>query len=233
MNKILLFCIFWLAAIPAARAQFHPANLIPETLQYRMLAGSVEVGSTTVNISHDSAAGVIHIVESTSGLFEQTTRISLREDSTLQTLTSHTVLSREKKHQEAKLQYQNQGARVTGEVQQPPEFGGRRAVDAELEPGTADSYAIPYLLRCAPLAVGRIIKFPLFTGLQIEKGLTRGWVARIEPVVVSAGRFECFRVEVFAGNTRLILNVDTQFPHRVIRQFLPALDVKLELIAIE
>jgi hypothetical protein len=226
------FFIFTLVLIPAVYAQFLPANLIPETLQYRMLSGSVEVGSSRVTITHDNIAGTIFITESISGLFEQTTIVNLRNDSTLQTLTSHTVLSRDNKYQEAQVQYQDRGTRVKGEVRRPPEFGGQREVDVELEPGTADSYAVPYLFRSTRLAVGKTIRVPVYNALQNEKGSARGWIARIEPVVVPAGNFECYRLEAFSGNSRLILNLDTQFPHRVIRLILPALEVKLELESI-
>lgn len=224
--------VYWLAITPFAYAQFDPANLISETLRYRMLSGSTEVGHSIVTVRHDSTARMLHIVEAISGLFEQTTTLSLRQDTTLQTLISQTTLSRDNREQRARLQYSDDGTRVIGEVQRPTEFGGQRAVDTELEPGTVDSYAIPHLLRCAPLAVGANISLPLFNGLKNEKGLTRAWVARIEPVTVPAGQFECFRLEVYAGNTRLILNLATQFPHRIIRQIFPALDVKLELESI-
>jgi hypothetical protein len=222
-----------LAFPPVAQAQFRSANLIPETLRYRMMSGSVEIGSSIVTISHNSDAGMIHITESISGLFEQTSVMILRRDSTLQTLSSHTVISRDNKYQEAQLRYHDYGGRVVGEVRRPPEFGGWRGVDAELPTGTADSYAIPYLFRSIPLTVGKTFQLPLFNALQNEKGLARGWVARIETVTVPAGHFDCFRVEAFSGNSRLILNIDTQFPHRIIRQITPALEVKSELVTIE
>lgn len=232
-KRSLGFLAFWLIITPTAQAQFLSDNLAPETLRYRMMSGPVEVGSSIVTISHLSEAGVIQIVESISGLFEQTTVISLRNDSTLEPRTSHTVISRDNKFQEVRLQYQERSTKVTGEVRRPPEFGGERRVDAVLEIGTADSYAVPHLLRCVPLAIGKAVQFPLFDGLQNAKGLTRGWIARIESVTVPAGSFECFRLEVHAGDARLILNLDTQFPHRIISRILPALGVKLELVAME
>jgi len=41
---------------------------------------------------------------------------------------------------------------------------------------------------------------------------------------------ECFRVEVFIENSRMLLNIDRQFPHRIIRQTLPQLETKFELV---
>jgi hypothetical protein len=233
MKEILAILAFGCAAIPAAQAQFQPSHLIPETLRYRMLTGSAEVGSSTTTISRDEAAGTIHIVESISGLFEQTAAVTLRDNTTLQTLASHVVSWRNHQYQQVRLQYLNDGQRVTGEVCRPPEFITPREVDIAFAPGTADIYAVPHLFRAASLAVGRTIRFSHFNALQNESGPARAWVARREIVAVPAGSFECHRLEAHAGSARLILFIDTRFPHRIIEQILPAIDVKLELVAIE
>lgn len=233
MKEILAFLTLWWAALPAAHAQFHAATLKPETLRYRLLTGSTEVGSATLTISRDHTAGIIHVVESISGLFEQTATITLRDNATLQTLISHTVISRDNQYHQFKLQYANSGQRVTGEIRRPPEFGGYRVIDTTLPAGTADIYAVAPLFRASSLAVGRMIQFPLFNALENETGLARAWIARLEPVTVPAGSYDCFRLEAYTGNARLILDIDTQFPHRIIQQIVPSLDVKFELVAVE
>jgi hypothetical protein len=233
MKEMWAFLTLWWVAVPAAQAQFHAAALVPETLRYRLLTGTTEVGSATLTISRDNTAGIIHLVESISGLFEQTATITLRDDATLQTLTSHTVISRDNQYHQFKLQYANDGQRVTGEIRRPPQFGGNRVVDMALPAGAADIYAVAPLFRASSLAVGRMIQFPLFNELENETGLARAWIARLDTVAVPAGSFECFRLEAFAGSARLILDIDTQFPHRIIRQIVPSLDVKFELVAIE
>ena len=233
MKEIFAILAFCCAAIPAAQAQFQPSHLVPETLRYRMLTGNAEVGSSTTTISRDEGAGTIHIVESISGLFEQTATVTLRDNAALQTLTSHTVISRDNQYHQFKLQYANNGERVFGEIHRPREFGGSRVVDVALPAGAADIYAVAPLFRASSLAVGRMIQFPLFNELENEVGLARAWIARLESVVVPAGSYECFRLEAYTGNARLILNIDTQFPHRIIRQIVPSLDVKFELVAVE
>ncbi len=233
MKEILAFITFCCAALPAAQAQFHPGSLVAETLRYRLLTGSTEVGSATVTISRDNLGGLIHIVESISGLFEQTSTVTLRDNATLQTLTSHTVISRDNLYHQFKLQYTNGGQRVSGEIHRPPEFGGSRVVETALPAGAADIYAVAPLFRASSLAVGRMIQFPLFNALENDTSLARAWIARLEAVTVPAGSYECFRLEAYTGNARLILNIDTQFPHRIIRQIVPSLDVKFELVTIE
>lgn len=233
MKEILAFVTFCCVALPPAQAQFLPGNLVGETLRYRLLSGSTEVGSATTTISRDHDAGLIHVVESISGLFEQTAVVTLRDNAALQTLTSHTVISRDNQYHQFKLQYANDGQRVTGEIRRPAEFGGYRAVDTALPAGAADIYAVGPLFRASSLAVGRMLQFPLFNALDNETGLARAWIARLELVTVPAGSYECFRLEAYTGDARLILNIDSQFPHRIIRQIVPSLDVKFELVTIE
>jgi hypothetical protein len=231
-KTVVCLVLGWLTITPI-HAQFDPARLIPETLRYRLQSGSAEVGSSTVTISHDNANGIIHIVESISGLFEQTAIVTIRNDTSLQPLASQAVFSRDNQYHDVQLHYSSDGQRVTGEVRRPPDFGGGCEVNATFPSAAADVYAAPHLLRASPLQVGKIIQFPLFNVLQNEKTLARAWVAKIETVSATAGRFECFRLESFLGNSRLILNVDTQFPHRIIRQILPELQVKFELAKVE
>jgi hypothetical protein len=233
MKEILAFVTFCCAVVPTARAQFLPSNLAAETLRYRLLSGSTEVGSATTTISRDNAAGLIHIIESISGLFEQTATVTLRDDATLQTLTSHTVISRDNQYHQFQLHYTDDSRRVTGEIRRPPQFGGDRVVNMALPTGATDIYAVAPLFRASSLAVGRMIQFPLFNALENETSLARAWIARLEPVTVPAGSYECFRLEAYTGNARLILNIDSQFPHRIIQQIVPSLDVKFELVAVE
>jgi len=230
MKEILAVFISGFVSITPVRAQFDPAALVSEKLRYRLLTGVVEVGSSTVTISRDDAAAVIHIVESISGLFEQTAIVTIRDDNSLQPLTSHAVISRDNQYHELQLNYTANGQRVAGEVRRPAEFGGSRVIEVVLPSGAADIYSAPYLFRASSLGVGKILQFPLFNALLNEKSLARAWVAKVETVTVPAGNFDCFRLEAFLGNSRLILNIDTQFPHRLIRQVLPELEVKFELI---
>jgi hypothetical protein len=233
MKDIWAFFVLLAVPINSGYAQLDPTKLIPETLHYRLLSGSVEVGSSIVTISRNPSNGMIHIVESISGLFEQTAIVAIRDDTSLQPLSSHIIISRDNKYHEAKLQYHENAQRVTGKVQRPAEFGGSRLIDTELLIGVVDIYAIPYFFRAAPLLVNRTLQIPFFNAMQNEKGLARAWISRLESITVPVGTFKCFRLEAFIGNSRLLLNYDTQFPHRLIRQIFPELEVKFELVKIE
>ncbi|MCG3118884.1 MAG: hypothetical protein ALAOOOJD_01169 [bacterium] len=226
------FGLFILAGmlVKPAHAQFDPAVFVPETLPYRLLSGAVIVGNASVTISRENAAGTLHLVESISGLFEQTAVVTMRDDTSLQPLTTQVVIARNNQYHELKLEYRFDGQHVTGEMKRPLELGGVRSVDLALPAGTTDLYLVPHLFRASALAVGKTLQFPLFNGLQNEKSFVRAWVSRLESVTVPAGVFECFRLESFVGNSRVMINIDTQFPHRVVRQIFPELQVKFELI---
>jgi len=230
-RSILIIYILCWANAKLLLAQFNPAALTPETLRYRLATGAVKVGSATVTISREP--GTIHIVESLSGLFEQTAIVSIRDDSSLQAQSTQVVISRANRYHELKLQYHPDGQYVTGEVQRPVEMGGSRVIDMALARGTIDLYAVPYLWRASSLALNKTFQLPLFNGLQIEKGAARAWVSRIESVITPAGTFACYRVETFLGAARMILNFDQNFPHRLIRQIFPELEVQFELEKVE
>ena len=228
--KIFFLLGLWLGmASRPAPAQIEPERLIPETLHYRLTSGAAEVGNARVTLSRDSVAGIIHIVESISGLFEQTASVTLRAGPSLQSLTSHVVVSRDRHDCEMQLHYDGTRKRITGAVQQPASLGGSHAIDAELMEGAVDLYALPQLLRATPLAVHQTLQFPVFQARQNRNALARVWVTRIETVTVPAGTFECYRVEVFIENARWVLNIAVQSPYRIIRQIHPELQVQFEL----
>lgn len=224
--------LLWLGlgmATRTAPAQFEPERLISETLHYRLTSGAAEVGNARLTLNRDSTTGIIHIVESISGLFEQTASITLHAGPRLQSLTSHIVVSRDWQDCETQLQYDVTRKRITGSVQQPANLGGSRAIDAELVEGTVDLYALPQLLRATPLTVYQTLQFPIFQARQNKNVLARVWVTRIETVTVPAGTFECYRVEVFIESARWVLNIAAQPPYRIVRQIHPELQVQFEL----
>ncbi len=207
----------------------HTAALINEALRYRMVTGTTEVGQITVNIVNKDDA-LLHIVESVSGLFERTTALLVRKDSTLQPLASHTVMMKESYSQEIQLQYSL--GNVSGEVFQPEKLGGRQRVGALLAAKTQDYYIVPYFLRSCALQENEVIKFPVYEALRNQVELARGWVVKLEEIEVPVGKFACYRVEGFTGKLRWILYFDKEFPHRLIKQKFPALRIETELIEV-
>ncbi len=209
---------------PQARA------LVSESLRYRMLSGTLEVGQVIVNIVNESGGEFIHIIESTSGLLERTTTLLVRQDSTLSPRASHTVRSNAGLSQEIQLQYE--AGKVTGAIVQPKRLGGAKEVRASFLSQTQDYYIVPYFLRSCALQVNQVIKFPVYEALGNRVELARGWVVKLEEVEVAAGKFVCYRMEGFTGKLRWIFYFDKKFPHRLIKQKLPALHLETELFEV-
>ena len=222
-----LSCPIWAQSPSEPDDRYQPQVLIPETLRYRMVSGRTEVGEMTVDIARDQTAGVIHVVESVSGLFERSTAFTLRDDARLQTVSSNTVFGREPRFHAVRVHYDETS--LTGEIEQPVEYGGRRAINLALAPATHDFFAVPHLLRARRLQVHEAISFPIFDFRQHGFDLARAWTVKSENVTVPAGDFVCHRVEGFSGKLRWIFLIDEAFPHRLVKQIFPAMEIELEL----
>jgi len=207
--------------------RFQPSYLVNGVFRYRMVSGKTEVGEVKATITRDAASGTIQILESTSGLFERSTFLTVRDDSTLRPVTSHTVIAKDARFQEIRLQYSD--GHIRGKLEQPPAFGGDRIIDTAQEPGTTDYYLVYYLIRATPLSLGRTLSYLFYDAHEDKIQAARIWVAKIEVVKVPAGSFECYRVVTMAGNRRAILDLEVDFPHRLIKQTIPALDLAYEL----
>jgi hypothetical protein len=218
-----------LAQSPAgARDTYRPQIFLEETLRYRMVSGRTGVGEMTVTISHDEAAGKIYLVESVSGLFERSTVLTLRHDSALRPLASQTVFGREPRFHAVLVKYDETG--LHGQIEQPAEFGGTHEINLALPPGTHDGFAVPHLMRARPLQLNEAISFPIFDFRQQRVDLARVWVVKNETVAVPAGDFVCHRMEGFSGKLRWIFFVDAEFPHRLVKQVFPGMEIEMDLV---
>lgn len=209
---------------------FNAQLLVDDQLRYRTVSGHNVFGEAMVTITHDRAAGVIHVTEATTGLFARSTAFTLRADSTLGPVTSHTIVFDDELTREVRLRYD--GRAVTGVVKRPEVLGGDVTINRRLSPGAADVYAVHYLLRTGRLAVGRTLTFPIFDAMENEETIARAWVVRTEEVSVPAGSFHCYRVEGFSGKARWILLLESTAPHRLIKQILPTAHLTFELVEV-
>ena len=206
-----------LAAQPASGESFvyRPYVLGNETLRYRMVSGQTIVGEMTVNVMRDDTMGMIHIVESVSGLFERSTAFTLRQEAGLRPVSSHTVFGNDDRFHTVHLKYEAHA--VTGQIDQPAEFGGNRVIAVALAPAAQDFFAVPYVLRARALRPQEMITFPIFDFHQVRGVQLRGWVVRKEAVTVPAGEFDCYRVEGFSGKLRWIFLIEENFPHQIVK----------------
>lgn len=214
----------------SASPRFNARILVDDILRYRLVSGQRVFGEAIITIVHDSTANLIHIAESTTGLFERSSKFTLKADSTLRPLLQHTMVSEHEFLQECRLEYHEHA--VTGEVKRPEGFGGSFAINKRLNRDAADIYAVQHLVRASHLSVGRMLTFPIYNAFDNEESLARGWISKTETVTVPAGAFQCFRVEGFSGKARWILLLDTAYPHRIIKQIYPSAHLSLELVEV-
>jgi len=120
--------------------------------------------------------------------------------------------------------------RLTGDVELPLELGGSRGWDQPLEPGTLFAGMDEYALAVAPLATGAQFTLPYLD-------LVGGKVVRLDvrvtgesEVVVPAGRFATWRVEVTGGELPMTLFLRRESPHILIRQEYAGQPVRFDLV---
>lgn len=204
--------------------------LLDETLRYRMLSGTLEIGQLTVNITNEDSGKFVHVVESVTGLLERTTTLLLKKDSTLSSQASHTVITKSNITQEIQLQYDSR--QVRGAVRRADRFEGTQEISATFVSKTQDYYIVPYFFRSCVLRESKVIKFPVYEAVRHRVELARGWVVKQEETEVPLGKFMCYRLEGYTGKLRWVLFFDKQFPHRLIKQQFPALYIEAELVEI-
>jgi hypothetical protein len=162
-------------------------------------------------------------------LFEQTATVTLRDNATLQTLASHAVIWRNNQYQQVRLH-------ITATAIALPAKFATAGIHHAAQGTSFSRRRRRYLRRAASLPrapwPSANHPVPAFNALQNETA-RRAPDRAPEIVVVPAGNFECYRLEAYAGNARMILCIDTRFPHRIIQQVFPSIDVKLELTAVE
>jgi len=120
--------------------------------------------------------------------------------------------------------------RLTGEVELPLELGGSRGWDQPLEPGTLFAGMDEYALAVAPLAAGAQFTLPYLDLVGGEVVRLNVRVTGESEVVVPAGRFPSWRVEITGGELPMTLYLRQESPHILIRQEYAGQPVRFDLV---
>jgi len=123
--------------------------------------------------------------------------------------------------------------RVVGEVQLPVQMGGDRELDEPLGPGVL----LPGMEELA-LAVADLEEGASFTlrYLDVIQGNQRTLEARVtgrEEIQVPAGTFDTWRVELSGGDVPMVLYLQVESPHLLIRQEFVGQPIRLDLTAMD
>ena len=109
------------------------------------------------------------------------------------------------------------GLRVTGVALTPINPSGELAIDAARTPGLIDDNAVTPLLAFVRWRDGFAASFPV---LLSGKGTVTDFSVRtlgLEQVTIPAGQFDTWRVELQMGQARMVANVTTAAPYRIVR----------------
>ena len=109
------------------------------------------------------------------------------------------------------------GLRVTGVALTPINPSGELAIDAARTPGLIDDNAVTPLLAFVRWRDGFAASFPV---LLSGKGTVTDFSVRtlgLEHVTIPAGQFDTWRVELQMGQARMVANVTTAAPYRIVR----------------
>jgi len=132
-------------------------------------------------------------------------------------------------HTEIHLAYA--GGRVKG-TSQTPQPGGPKTitVDTTVAAGTIDDNALAVLLPALPLEQGKTFNLNVFSSGEGATKVVSVKVAAIESVVVPAGTFPAYRLEVSGMQLPLVWHVTQQAPRRVARIAPTGMPLVFELV---
>ncbi len=111
------------------------------------------------------------------------------------------------------------GGRVKG-TSQPPQPGAAPktiTVDTTVAAGTIDDNALAVLLPALPLAQGKTFNLNVFSSAEGTTKVVSVKVTAIENVLVPAGTFPAYRLELSGMQLPIVMHVTQQAPRRIVR----------------
>ncbi len=111
------------------------------------------------------------------------------------------------------------GGRVKGTSQSPQPGAAPKAipVDTTVADGTIDDNALAVLLPALPLAQGKTFNLNVFSSGEGTTKVVSVKVTAIENVVVPAGTFPAYRLELSGMQLPIVMHVTQQAPRRLVR----------------
>jgi predicted Zn-dependent peptidase len=193
---------------------FDMSQIVARTDSFRVLLQGNPFGGqvTKVEISGDS----IVFNESTAiGQFQQRSTVVLNRDLSMR----RTDQTGSVQNQQTHTQLAYGGGRVKGTAQTPQQAGSPRsvAVDTTVAPGTIDDNAISMLLPALPLERGKTFNLNVFSSGDGTTKVVSVKVGDVEQVVVPAGTFPAYRLELAGMQLPLVMHVSQQSPRRIVR----------------
>jgi zinc protease len=215
---------------PATPLALDPGQLVSRTDSSQVLFQGKPFGFSVADIRY-AGDSVVYAERSNlgSGTFEQqTTVVFSAADASARRLDQ--VLTQQGSKVETHLVYA--AGRVTGKSFAPQADGSAQqfAVDTVVPPGIVDENVAPFVGSVLPLAPGQTFKLTVFTPSEVVTKVLTFKVGQPESVVVPAGTFQAYRVDVSGSKFPFVLYVSVDSPHRVVKQEFVGQPVVIELV---
>ena len=215
---------------PAAPLTLDPRQLESRTDSSQVVVQGRPLGFAVADITHvgDSVVYSEHAGMG-NGMFDQrTTVVFSAADAAARRLDQ--VMIRQGTKVEGHLVYA--GGRVKGNnlVPQPDGSVQQFPVDTVVPPGIVDENVAPLVGSSLVLAPGQTLRLAVFTPSEVATKVLTFKVGQPETVVVPAGTFQAYRVDVTGPRVPLVLYVSVDSPHRVVKQEFVGQPAVIELV---
>jgi zinc protease len=169
-------------------------------------ATKVELSGDSIVYTESTAIGAGFLQRSTVVLNRDLSMRRTDQTGTVQNQQTHTVLS-------------YGGGRVKGTAMSPQQGGSPRsvAVDTIVPAGTIDDNALALVLTALPLEQGKTFHLNVFSSGDGTAKVVSVKVGGVEQVVVPAGTFAAYRLDLTGMQLPLVMHVSQQAPRRIVR----------------
>jgi zinc protease len=167
---------------------------------------------TKAELSPDS---IIYTEATTIGAFQQRSTVVLNGDLTMRRTDQTGTVGNQQTH--TQLAYSGGRVKGTAMSAQPGGTPKSVAVDTTVPAGTMDDNALALLLPALPLQQGKTFNLNVFSSGEGVTKVVSVKVTGIEQVVVPAGTFAAFRLELSGMQLPLVMHVSQEAPRRLVR----------------
>lgn len=228
--RLLAVVGFFCCSSAPARAQFRWAEVGPRAAFYQIYVGTTPIGKARFLVKPltPAAEDTFQFTFQIEGIFNQKTQVTFLKRPDLRPV--HSVFESLKTGSSIYADYAYSPEQISGTLTRRGPVEKTQEIRLAAPDGVIDIGLLRYALSLLPLEPMKAVKFPIFDVRDGKVLKGRGWVSRIDEVEVPAGRFRCYRVELFAGSAQEISFIEIRPPHRLIRQLYPSQDVDVKLI---
>ncbi len=192
---------------------FDRSQVVARSDSFQALVQGNVLGGQTAKVVTDGDS-IVYTESTVIGQFQQQSTVVLNSDLSIRRADQTGLVQGQ--HTETHLAYA--GGRVKGTSQSPQPGGPRTiAVDTTVAAGAVDDNALAVLLPALPLEQGKTFNLNVFSSGEGATKVVSVKVTALENVVVPAGTFPAYRLELSGMQLPIVMHVTQQAPRRLVR----------------